>query len=158
MRTDHEQLSNRELSMKHSYPCSWYCQRRGATSSDRMAGHLSGFALLLLLSFGALVMRAVPLLNEQSTTRVARAAAKAPHHHHHSTHRLNHLGRQNDDSQRVTTKAGTAVSTLDILDLRLLHRSPPEPEYVGPVCLPSFLADLVSGCVSLASHPPPLKI
>ena len=67
----------------------------------RMASHFSGFALLLLLSVGA-VARAVPLLNEQTTARVARAVAKTRHHHHHSAHRLNRRGRQ-----KTTTRNGS---------------------------------------------------
>jgi hypothetical protein len=134
-RTDHEWSSNRDLWLKHSY------LRRGATSGDRkdrmIVGHL-GFVLLLLL--GAIALRAAPLLSEQPIP----------------IHRLNRPERQSDYSQEVARNAASAVSIRDVPDLRLLHRSPPRPEYVAPDCLPSFLADLVSGCVSLASHPPPM--
>jgi hypothetical protein len=101
-----------------------------------------GFALLSLV-LGAIVLRPVPLLTEQPTP----------------IHRLNRLGRQIDYLRQVAVKeAGTAVSIRDILDFRSLYRSRLQPEYVRPDYLPSFLADLVSGCVSLAPHPPPVLL
>jgi hypothetical protein len=118
---------------------------RSATSGDpkgRMVAGRLGLALLLLF-IGAIALRPVPLLSEQLTP----------------IHRLNRLERQIDHSRQVATKeAGTAVSVRDLLDLRLLHQCPPQLDYVPPDSLPSFLTDLVSGCVSLAPHPPPVLL
>ena len=100
-----------------------------------------GLALLSLV-LGAIGLRPVPLLTEQHTP----------------IHRLNRLERQNYSRQGAVKEAGTAVSIRDILDFRSLHRSRLRPEYIRPDYLPSFLADLVSGCVSLAPHPPPVLL
>ena len=93
---------------------------------------------LLSLILGAIGLRPAPLLTEQPIP----------------IHRLNRLERQIDCSRQAAVKeAGTAVSIHDILDFRSLHRSRLQAECVRPDYLPSFLADLVSGCVSLAPRP-----
>jgi len=101
-----------------------------------------GFAFLSLV-FGAIGLRPAPLLAEQPIP----------------IHRLNRLERQIGFSRQATVKeAGSAVSIRDVLDFGSLHRFRLQPEYVRPDYLPSFLADLVSGCVSLAPHPPPAPL
>jgi len=138
-RTDYESSSNRDLSLKLSRLC------RGGHPGDPKGGMrvgCLGFALLSLV-LGAIALRPAPLLTEQPIP----------------IHRLNRLERQIDYSQQGAVKeAGTAVSIRDILDFRSLHRSRLQPEYVPPDYLPSFLADLASGCVSLAPHPPPVLL
>ena len=138
-RTDYESSSNRDLSLKLSRLCRG--GHSGQPKSGMRVGWL-GFALLSLV-LGAIGLRPAPLLTEQPIP----------------IHRLNRLERQIDYSRQAAVKeAGTAVSIRDILDFRSLHRSRPQSENVLPDYLLSFLADLVSGCVSLAPHPPPVLL
>jgi hypothetical protein len=136
-RTDYESSSNRDLSLKLSRLC------RGGHSGDPKGGMGAGrlgFALQLLF-LGAIALRPVPLLTEQPIP----------------SHRLNRLERQSDYSQQVEKKS-IAATISDILDFWLLHRSPLRPETVPPDYLSGLLADLASGCVSLAPHPPPARL
>lgn len=134
-RTHYGSSSNRDLSLKLSRLCG------GGDSGDPKGGMNVGFLGFALLSLvlGAIGLRPAPLLTEQPIP----------------IHRLNRLERQIDYSrQGAVEEAGAAASIRDILDFRLLHRSRLQPEYVRAEYLPGFLADLVSGCVSLAPRPP----